>query len=206
MKSFFSKSIATLCIYGALAGVNVTSRAALFRFDTDPFAGSTALTTPGRQVVGGEDFIDFFVGSDQFGFLPEVFGINSINFLNDIFANIPGSGVNTVVLKTSPVPLAAGTAANEIAAQITEPGPGFFIYFNSGLDRPRLVFSTDLSDPTADLKVLARLQNLSDQAGRDTVATFTAANFQLVPDSASTLTLLLGAATALAALRRQIRS
>ena len=34
-------------------------------------------------------------------------------------------------------------------------GPGFFIYFNSGLDLPRLVYSTDLSDNTADLKVLA---------------------------------------------------
>jgi hypothetical protein len=57
--------------------------------------------------------------------------------------------------------LNAGLAANLIANTVNAPGSGFFIYFNSGLDLPRLVFSTDLSAPTADLKVLARLNGLS---------------------------------------------
>jgi hypothetical protein len=82
---------------------------------------------------------------------------------------------------------AAGNAANLIAAQITTPGPGFFIYFNQGLDVARLVFSTDLNDNQADLKVLARMTNLSGQIGRDAIPTFTAANFQFttVPEPAS---------------------
>jgi hypothetical protein len=164
--------------------------AATFHFQTDPFAGSTALTTPGRQIVGGEDFITFNIATDVFAFNPAVFGINQLVFANDLVENLPTSGVNVIVLQTQPIPFAAGLAANLIAAQITTPGPGFFIYFNSGLDLPRLVFSTDLSDNTADLRVLARMTNLSGQAGRDLLPTFTAANFALVPEP-STLSLVL---------------
>jgi hypothetical protein len=40
----------------ALSAVAANAGAATFTFATDPFAGSTALTTPGRQVVGGEPF------------------------------------------------------------------------------------------------------------------------------------------------------
>jgi hypothetical protein len=69
------------------------------------------------------------------------------------------------------------------------------MYFNSNLDLPRLVYSTDLNDNTADLKVLARLTNLGGEPGRQAMATFTSSNFRLaaVPDSGSTLTLLLSA-------------
>ncbi len=98
------------------------------------------------------------------------FGVSSINFVNTVASSIPASGVNTIVLQTfdndgnTATPFAAGNAADLIAAQITTPGPGFFIYFNQGLDLPRLVFSTDLNDPTADLKILFRLTNLTGQA------------------------------------------
>jgi hypothetical protein len=101
--------------------------------------------------------------------------------------------VNVIVLETldndadPTTPFGAGNAANLIAGQITSPGPGFFIYFNSGLNLPRLVFSTDLDDSTADLKVLFRMTNLSDQA--DALSTFTASNFAFVPEP-STLMLL----------------
>jgi hypothetical protein len=78
---------------------------------------------------------------------------HEILFANDLVQNLPASGVNTIVLQTAPIPFAAGLAANAIADQITDPGPGFFIYFNSGLDLPRLVYSIDLSDNTADLKI-----------------------------------------------------
>src|SRR5262249_61679702 len=76
-----------------------------------------------------------------------------------------------------------GNAANLIADRITTPGAGFFVYFNQNLDLPRLVFSTDLNDRNADLKVLARLTNLDlrGQAGRDAMPTFTQGNFDINP-------------------------
>jgi hypothetical protein len=170
---------------------------ATISFLTDPFAGSTALTTPGRQIVGNETFLDFDIASDVFLFDPAAFGISDISFANDVIGNIPTTGVNTIVLQTfdndgdPATPFLAGTAANLIAAQIVSAGPGFFIYFNSNLDLPRLVFSTDLSDNTADLKVLARMQNLVGDPGRAAIPTFSEANFALaeVPEPSSLLLL-----------------
>ena len=82
-----------------------------------------------------------------------------------------------------------------IANRITTAGPGFFIYFNQGLDLPRLVFSTDLNDPTADLKILFRMTNLTGQGGRDAMPTFTASNFEFttVPEPSSVLIMTAGA-------------
>lgn len=187
---------------GLLAGGH-TAEAAMITFDTDPFAGSTALTTPGRQVVGGEPSVVFDIASDVFAFNPAVFGIDSaIHFANDVVANLLGSGLNVIVLQTfdndanAGTGFSAGNAANLIAAQVTSPGAGFFIYFNSGLDMPRLVFSTDLDDATADLKILARLTNLTGQSGRDAIPTFTAANFAIltVPEPGTLALLGLGLA------------
>lgn len=124
---------------------------------------------------GGKLQTAFNIGTDVFAFASAAFGVGGIQFINTAAGNFPGSGVNTVVLQTfdndnnPATPFGAGNAANLIANQITSPGPGFFIYFNSGLDLPRLVYSTDLSDNQADLKILARLLNLSGQAGRDGV-------------------------------------
>jgi len=179
--------------------LSVPASAATFTFATDPFAGSDALTTPGRQVVAGEPSISFSIASDVFSFNPSVFGISSINFANDLAGNLPTSGLNAIVLQTfdndanPATPFGAGNAANLIAEQITSPGAGFFIYFNQGLDLPRLVYSTDLNDNTSDLKILARLTNLTGQPGRDAVPTFTAANFAIaeVPEPASMLTLII---------------
>ena len=110
---------------------------------------------------------------------------NQVLFANDVVGNLPTSGVNVIVLQTfdddgNPVtPFGAGNAANLIADQITSPGAGFFIYFNSGLDLPRLVYSTDLNDNTADLKILFRMTNLTGQDGRDAIPTFTKSNFEI---------------------------
>lgn len=184
-----------LSIYSALGLLSlcIPSPSAVFRFDTDPFAGSTALTTPGRQIVGNEGFISFSIGTDIFSLESTVFGVAApVLFANDLAANLPGSGVNVIVLQDTPDPFAAGLAANLIAAQITTPGPGFFIYFNSGLDLPRLVYSTDLDDNTSDLKILFRLTNLGGQPGRDALPTFTASNFEITtvpePSAASMMT------------------
>jgi hypothetical protein len=49
----------------------------------------------------------------------------------------------------------------------------------------RLVYSTDLSDNTADLKILARMTNLTGQAGINALPTFSAANFNAVNAQAS---------------------
>ena len=155
--------------------------AAPFVFNTDPFAGSTALITPGRQVVGGEPSITFSIPDDVFVFSSPAFGVSDIAFINAPAPGIPASGVNTIILREFGPPMAAGIAANLIAAQITAPGPGFFVYFNTGLNLPRLVFSTDLSSPDADLAVLARLTNLS--GNQAAMGLFTASNFAVaVPE------------------------
>jgi hypothetical protein len=184
-------------VAAALLALPVTVEADTISFTTDPFAGTTALTTPGRQIIGNELFTPFSPASDVFSFDAGIFGISSIVFANDIVGNLPTSGVNVIVLRTfdndadPTTPFLAGNAANLLAAQITSPGAGFFIYFNSSLDLPRLVFSTDLSDNTADLKVLARITNLTGQPGRDELANFTAANFAIqTPEPASALLLI----------------
>ena len=178
------------------------ANAATISFLTNPFAGSDALTTPGRQVVGGEPSIVFDIGSDVFAFHPTLFGIDEILFDNDFASMLQPSDVNVVVLRDLGPPMAAGIAANLIAAQITEPGPGFFIYFNTFLGLPRLVYSTDLSEDTSDLKVLARLTNFSLEDPQVFLPTFTAANFDFAQVPEPTTLLLMTTGGALFASRR----
>jgi len=162
------------------------AKATTFRFDTDPFAGTPVKTIPGRQIVGGESFISFSTATDVFSLESTAFGVgSSVNFVNGPPSAIPAGGVNVVVLEAfdddaNPLtPFGAGNAADLIANQITTPGPGFFIYFNQSLDLPRLVYSTDLSDSNADLRILARMLNLNGQNGRNALPGFTAANFDI---------------------------
>jgi hypothetical protein len=190
--------ITRFCVAALLSFLVGSANATVFTFNTDPFAGSDALTTPGRQIVGDEAFITFDIANDVFAFDTSVFGAYGVGdqvlFVNALSSNLPSSGVNVIVLQDSTVPFAAGLAANAIAEEITTPGAGFFIYFNSGLDLPRLVFSTDLNDNTADLKILARMTNLTGISGRDALPTFTASNFALVPEPATLALLGLGLA------------
>src|SRR5438094_824052 len=109
-----------------------TASATTFRFDTDPFAGTNVLNTPGRQIVGGEDFISFSITSDTFSLESAVFGVGSaVNFVNAPASSVPTGGVNVVVLQSfdndaNPgTPFGAGNAADLIASRITT--PGFFI-------------------------------------------------------------------------------
>src|SRR5689334_21374544 len=184
-------------------GVPAFGSAAVITLNTDPFAGSTALTTPGRQVVANELFSSFDPAVDTIlidlaAYAPYGFG-PTVSFVNDVITGVPTGGANVIVLRTfdndndPATPFAAGNAANLIAAQVTTPGAGFFIYFNQGLNVPRLVFSTDLNDPTADLKILVRFTNLTGTAGQAALATFTANDFQVSAVPEPSLSLLLAA-------------
>ena len=183
----------TLLAASAALVLSATSNATTFTFDTDPFAGTPVRTTPGRQIVGGELFISFNTGTDVFAFDPAIFGVdNQVHFVNGPAGSLPSGGANVIVLESfdddnNPLtPFGAGNAANLIAQQVTTPGAGFFVYFNQGLDLPRLVYSTDLDDPTADLKILARMLNLTGQDGRETLPEFSTDNFAMIAPTAQT--------------------
>jgi hypothetical protein len=189
-----------LSIALALLGAGNASAASIL-FNSDPFLGSDALVTPGRQVVGNEPFISFDPLVDQFVFDQAVFGFtNPIDFANGPVGSLPTSGLDVVVLQSFDddgdvaTPFGAGNAANLIADQVTSDRSGAFVYFNSGLNLPRLVYSTNLSDPTSDLKVLARMTNLAgNPAG---LGGFSAGNFAVqesaVPEPETWMMLLLG--------------
>jgi len=174
------------CIGAALLALCPAAPARTFTFDTAPFAGTNVLNTPGRQLLGGEDFLSFSIANDIFSVDAAALRVRtSVNFVNSTAANLPTGGVNVVVLQdfdndADPLtPFGAGNAADLIAGRITEHGAGFFVYFNQSLNLPRLVFSTDLSSSDSDLKVLARMLNLTGQEGRNAIPTFTAANFEI---------------------------
>jgi hypothetical protein len=180
------------CIGAALLALCPGASARTFTFDTAPFAGTNVLNTPGRQLVGGEDFLPFLIPNDIFSMDAAVFGVEpAVHFVNSTAANLPTGGVNVVVLQdfdndSNPLtPFGAGNAADMIAGTITAHGAGFFIYFNQSLDLPRLVYSTDLSSSDSDLKVLARMLNLTGQEGRNAMPTFTAANFEITEETST---------------------
>lgn len=187
---------------GALVAGLAPASAATFLFDRPPFEGSTAPGTPGRQVVGGEISIPVFdFANDVMAFSIPAHGLDRpLAFLSAEAADIPASGRNVIVLRTldvdgdptNGITLNAGQAANLIAAAITGPGPGFFIYFNSGLDLPRLVFSPDLSVNTSDLKILARFTGMTGDAGRAAFLNLGAGNFAAVPEPATWAMLVAG--------------
>lgn len=163
-----------------------------FAYEGDRFEG-VDVSAAGRQVVGNEDFItDFDFANDRYTLNGADFGVTGpVNFVsldaNAAGATIP-AGANVIVLRNSDddanpaTAFNAGSAANQIANLVTTDGAGFFIYFNSALNVNRLVFSSNLNDPTADLRIIARQSDLTGQAAIDALASFTASNFEIVAD------------------------
>ena len=180
------------CIGVALIAMCPAAQATTFTFDTDPFAGTNVRSIPGRQIVGGEDFVSLSIAHDIFSMDAATFGVDlTVHFASGTAATLPTTGVNVIVLQdfdndANPLtPFGAGQAADLIASRVTNTGPGFFIYFNQSLNLPRLVYSTDLSSGDADLKILARMINLFGEEGRNAMPTFTAANFEITTPASS---------------------
>jgi hypothetical protein len=171
-----------------------TVNAATVVFNQDPFAGTNA-GDPGRQIVKGPGRpVTFDIATDVLFLNPDVFGISQLSVGNDLVENLPATGLNFVVVQNTGAPFGAGTAADLIAAQFTDPGPGFFIYFNTNLQLARLVFSEDLSDANADLSILARFTNLAGAAGFAALPTITAGNLSTtVPEPSTVLMTAAGA-------------
>jgi hypothetical protein len=199
----------SLIIVAAVMALAGSAGAATLTFDEDPFAGSTALTTPGRQVVGGEPFLVFDPTVDEIAIAPAVFGVTPpILAFNGVAADLT-NGFNLVVLRDLDADLVAagnqmnaGLAANLIADAVTVDEAGFFFYFNAGLDLVRLVYSTNLNDNTADLKVLARFTNLSGPAGAAAMAQI-GPQVAAIPEPGVWAMMLAGFGLAGSALRRR---
>ncbi|MBC7927314.1 MAG: hypothetical protein H7039_16820, partial [Bryobacteraceae bacterium] len=83
-------------------------------------------------------------------------------------------------------------------------GAGFFMYFNSNLNLNRLVYSANLNDNTADLKILARIVSPSGQGAIDALPTFAEANFVATPEP-TTAFMVLGASALLLAMKKFAR-
>src|SRR4051812_37404995 len=116
---------ATTTVLLALSSV---ASATTFTFDTDPFAGTNVLNTPGRQIVTGEEFISFSPATDVFSVRSSVFGVGSdLHFFNGSAPLIPAGSENVIVLETfdndnnAQTPFGAGNAADLIASQVTTP-------------------------------------------------------------------------------------
>jgi hypothetical protein len=154
-------------------------------------------------VVGGELFIaDFDPTVDIIRVDPNVFKIDpAVNFFNGLASDLSTGGLNVIVLQdidadgnpANGVLNNAVLSADLIAARVTEPGAGFFVYFNTGLNLNRLVYSTDLSSSASDLKIIARF---TGDKGADAIAAlpqFSATTFQAaVPEPAAWAMMIMG--------------
>jgi hypothetical protein len=172
--------------------------AANFLFNADPF-GTADPNDNARQIVNVQVPINFDPATDVIFFDPALTGFTDVSFASGLSSSLPTTGLNAVVVLDQPA--AAGSAHTAIANQITDSGPGFFIYFNTGLDLPRLVFARDLGDPNADIALLARFTNLSGNLAA--MEDFTAANFAPVPEPSTAVLISGGLLTCVLVLRRR---
>jgi len=189
--------------FAIAVGASMPAAAVDFTLNQSPFAGTTALTTPGRQVVGNELFISGFnTSTDRLVFDTRVFDFTApLSFSNSFGADLPAGGAEVIVLRDidadgnlqNGILNNAGLSANLIASRVDTPGAGFFLYYNSTLDLNRLVYSTDLSSPLAELKIIARFTDVTGAAAQNGLANFSSTNFAgAVPEPASWAMLITG--------------
>ncbi|MEO0449271.1 MAG: CHRD domain-containing protein [Pseudomonadota bacterium] len=138
------------------------------------------------QAQGGS--IDGAVeGGDAYSLNAADFGVEGDVSFQSLDANAEGAsiaaGTNVIVLLNSDnddnpdTPFLAGTAAAQIAELTESDGAGFFVYWNSNLGVNRLVYSTNLNDASADLRIVARQSDLEGQDAIDALSSFSAENF-----------------------------
>lgn len=167
----------------------------LIGFAGDPFDGAD-VSAAGRQVIGNEDFVgDFNFHQDAYLFDGDDFQVGGDVHFVSVDATAPGAdiakGANVIVLLNSDndnnaaTPFNAGAAANQIAGLVEDDGAGFFVYFNSDLQLNRLVWSSNLNDATADLKIISRQTDLTGQDAIDALAAFSEDNFIFLSDGES---------------------
>jgi hypothetical protein len=181
-----------------LVALGTTLNGATIVFKTDPF-GSADPNDNVRQIVNVQESVNFNPATDVIRFDPALTGFSSISFATGLSADLPTTGVNAVVVLDQPA--GAGSAHTSIANQITDSRPGFFIYFNTNLGLPRLVFTRDLGNPNADIAILARMDNLSGNFAA--MQTFSQANFAPVPEPSTVLLMSGGMLACVLALRRR---
>ncbi len=148
-------------------------------------SGNDTVVYNGTQLGSGPDQLsDWAVNSDRFLLNAGDFNVaGSLSFINTLAVNLPSGGVNVIVLQDTDndndpnTAFNARSAAQLIGAEINQIGPGFFIYWNSGLGVNRLVFSADLSNGEAALTVLSAINTLSGQDAINALPSFSASNF-----------------------------
>ena len=129
------------------------------------------------------------VEADRYEFNASDYGIAGPLTVASLDGNAAGAtiaaGTNVVVLRNADndgnpaTPFVAGTALAQVANLISTDGPGFVVYFNTVLQQTRVLYSANLNDVNADVKVVSRHTDLTGQAAIDALASFTAANFDL---------------------------
>lgn len=137
-----------------------------------------------RQVENTPDILtDWSVSEDIFVFDTEVFSVTGNRRVSVSNAADIAEGANIIVLQdtdndaNAATAFNAGAAANLIAANVDVDGAGFFVYWNSALGINRLVYSENLNDAAADIRVLANIDTLK---GADAIAAlddFSGGNF-----------------------------
>lgn len=136
-----------------------------------------------RQAENTPDILtDWAIGEDRFVFDTEVFGVTGNKKVSVSLAADIKAGANVIVLQdtdndaNAATVFNAGAAASLIAENVDVDGAGFFVYWNSALGINRLVYSENLNEATADIRVLANINTLAgaeaiaaldDFAGRD---------------------------------------
>jgi Ca2+-binding RTX toxin-like protein len=150
-----------------------------FLFAGKPFTGTAVTAANGIQVFGKADELqDYQIGTDKFALDTSDLGISQINFQKGNSNQISGNS-NVIVLTNTFA--AAGVAAKAIADNANvNAKEGVFIYFNTNLQKSRLVYSENLG-AGGKISVLGNLNNQLGATGIANLANFTANDFSLVP-------------------------